>query len=183
MARGKKSLAGVFGQYDDQKTEEENQKQTSTPSKEGENEKGEQNPENETSNVTELQTEESVQENETVNSNTTTVTKDVTQEHNTDSKIPSETESYNQLAEQLSEQEKPEPSTRTIRDVRNNIMSMYDEKSKKKTVEETHNRATFLFRKDLQTRLDKLSEGKRGFKTMFLNQAVEALLNEMEDQQ
>ena len=58
-----------------------------------------------------------------------------------------------------------------------------DAKSKKKTVEETHNRATFLFRKDLQDRLDNLADGKRGFKTMFLNQAVEALLDEMEDEQ
>ncbi|WP_078598512.1 hypothetical protein [Evansella clarkii] len=75
----------------------------------------------------------------------------------------------------------PEAPEKTIRDVTKNFMSKYDEKSKKKTVEETHARATFLFRKDLQERLDKLAEGKRGFKTMFLNQAVEALLDELEE--
>jgi hypothetical protein len=74
----------------------------------------------------------------------------------------------------------PEAASKTVRDVGDSIMSMYDEKSKKKTVEETHNRATFLFRKDLQERLDKLSEGKRGFKTMFLNKAIEVLLDEIE---
>lgn len=74
----------------------------------------------------------------------------------------------------------PETSPKTIKDITDSIMSMYDEKTKKKTVEETHTRATFLFRKDLQARLDKLADGKRGFKTLFLNKAVETLLDEME---
>lgn len=76
-----------------------------------------------------------------------------------------------------------DPSGKTIRDVTNSLLEMYDQKSKKKTVEETHTRSTFLFRNDLQTRLDKLAKGKRGFKTMFLNKAIEALLDEMEDAQ
>lgn len=72
------------------------------------------------------------------------------------------------------------PTATTMKDVSTNLILMYNEKSKKKTVEETHNRATFLFRKDLQDRLDKLSAGRRGFKTMFMNKAIEALLDSTE---
>jgi len=51
---------------------------------------------------------------------------------------------------------------------------------KKKTVEDTHTRTTFLFRNDLVKRLDKLAKDKRGFKTMAINKAIENLLNELE---
>lgn len=75
-----------------------------------------------------------------------------------------------------------EMESKSLRDVSANIMAMYDEKAKRKTMEETHKRASFLFRRDLQDRLDALAaDKKRGFKTLFLNQAIEALLNEMED--
>ena len=64
--------------------------------------------------------------------------------------------------------------------VLNAFLDKYEAKVKKPTVEDTHTRATFLFRNDLAKRLDKLAKGKRGFKTEFLNTAIEALLNEME---
>jgi len=70
--------------------------------------------------------------------------------------------------------------TKTLRQVTQNILALYEEKQKRETVEETHVRTTFLFRKDLQKRLDKLSKNKRGFKTMFLNQAIESMLDELE---
>jgi hypothetical protein len=41
-------------------------------------------------------------------------------------------------------------------------------------------RATFLVEKTLAKRLDKLSKSKRGFKTLFINQAISALLDELE---
>lgn len=123
----------------------------------------------ESSNVIDLKNKEDIKDNEISNSNTDIITKDVTKESN--SVTEPETVTDNQI---------PEPSNKTIKDVTKSIMDMYDEKSKKKTVEETHTRATFLFRNDLQERLDKLAEGKRGFKTMFLNRAIEALLDEMD---
>ena len=172
MARKSKSLAGAFNKFEG-------------PEQESVNENGKQEPNQKTVDVKELQKQEPVQENGTGNSNSEPVTKDVTQERNTDTSSEHGNGNVKTKAKQesVSELQNQETSNRTIKDVRNNIMSMYDEKSKKKTVEETHNRATFLFRKDLQDRLDKLAEGKRGFKTMFLNQAVEALLDEMEDQE
>lgn len=69
---------------------------------------------------------------------------------------------------------------RTVEAIKNDLLSKYEEKAKKPTVEDTHIRTTFLFRKDLARRLDKLSKNKRGFKTMFINQAIEALLDELE---
>ena len=68
----------------------------------------------------------------------------------------------------------------TIEGVKQDLLSMYAEKTNKEKVEDTHIRTTFLFRKDLANRLDKLAKNKRGFKTMFMNKAIEALLEEME---
>lgn len=51
------------------------------------------------------------------------------------------------------------------------------------TVEETHTRTTFLLRNDLKARLDNLAEqNKRGYKTEFINKAIEMLLDAMENQ-
>lgn len=73
-----------------------------------------------------------------------------------------------------------EPYVLSVEQVKKDLLSMYEEKTKKEKVEDTHIRTTFLFRKDLSKRLDKLAKNKRGFKTMFLNKAIEALLDEME---
>jgi ethanolamine utilization protein EutQ (cupin superfamily) len=107
-----------------------------------------------------------VQTDDSVNSNTKQETKDVIQTSNT----------------HIEQEKVPEinNSNTTVQDVKVNLLSMYDKKTKKETVEDTHIRTTFLFRKDLSKRLDKLAKGKRGFKTMFMNEAIEALLNEME---
>jgi hypothetical protein len=71
-------------------------------------------------------------------------------------------------------------STLSVAQVKSDLLNMYEEKTKKEKVEDTHMRSTFLFRKDLAKRLDKLAKNKRGFKTMFMNKAIEALLDEME---
>lgn len=134
---------------------------------------------------------ETIQEDKTMNHTTESDTKEEIPTSNTAMESSSATETKN--PETTPENDKfwnesirdmktfnPETSPKTIKDITDSIMSMYDEKTKKKTVEETHTRATFLFRKDLQARLDKLADGKRGFKTLFLNKAVETLLDEME---
>lgn len=72
------------------------------------------------------------------------------------------------------------PSTVSVAQVKDDLLSMYDEKTKKEKVEDTHIRTTFLFRKDLSKRLEKLAKNKRGFKTLFMNKAIEALLDELE---
>lgn len=77
-------------------------------------------------------------------------------------------------------QEEVVQNTPTIEWVKQDLLSMYAEKTNKEKVEDTHIRTTFLFRKDLANRLDKLAKNKRGFKTMFMNKAIEALLEEME---
>lgn len=47
-------------------------------------------------------------------------------------------------------------------------------------VEDTHKRSTFNVRRDLLKRLHKLSKGKHGFKTQFINYAIESTLDEIE---
>lgn len=69
----------------------------------------------------------------------------------------------------------------TIRDVGEILQAKYKKKAKKPTVEETHVRTTFLFDRELSKRLDRMAKGKRGFKTMFYNEAIKALLDEMEE--
>lgn len=89
-------------------------------------------------------------------------------------------QSTNASTEQIEEQARQQSQSPTVKDVSNELLSMYEAKKKKKTVEETHVRTTFLFDKELEKRLTKLAKGKRGFKTMFFNKAIESLLNEME---
>lgn len=73
-------------------------------------------------------------------------------------------------------------NSKSLQDVSQDIMDTFTEMSKRKTVEDTHTRATYLVRNDLLKRLDKLAKGKRGFKTLFVNKAMEALLNDLENE-
>lgn len=70
----------------------------------------------------------------------------------------------------------------TMEDAKNDFLRKMDAKKKKLRVEDTHTRSTFLFRNDLQSRLDKLAKKSkvRGFKTEFINDAIEKMLNEYE---
>jgi hypothetical protein len=111
-----------------------------------------QNNKNENENNEQIHIKETQQENVTVLSNTVNITKDVTQRQ----------------------------TSISVQQVKDELLNMYQEKSKKETVEDTHTRTTFLFRNDLAKRLDKLAKNKRGFKTMFMNKAIEALLDELE---
>lgn len=50
----------------------------------------------------------------------------------------------------------------------------------KKSIGDTHVRSTFLLDAELLKRLDRLAEGKRGFKSKFFNAAVKRMLDELE---
>lgn len=116
-------------------------------------------------------------EDETVNSNNEQVTKDVT----VDNTPTTAQEATEEVLEQ-SEDNNPSTSEMTVSDVAQKFFSKIEAKKKKQTVEETHTRTTFLFRNDLAKRLDRLAKkGERGFKTEFLNDAIEALLDAVED--
>lgn len=66
--------------------------------------------------------------------------------------------------------------------LKESFVAKYEKKYKKPTVNDTHTRTTFLLRNDLAERVNKLSEGKRGFKTEFLNTAIEQMLNVLESE-
>lgn len=100
----------------------------------------------------------------TRNSNTIGITKDVTLESNT------ATKQHDDAVKQT-----------TVKEVTEDLLHLFQEKQNKLTVEETHVRSTFLLRRDLDKRLTKLARGKRGFKTLFLNKAIESLLDELEE--
>jgi len=80
-------------------------------------------------------------------------------------------------------QEDPDIDTESnnFNDFKSSILSKYEEKRKKKTVEETHIRTTFLLHKDLAKRLNRITKNKHGLKTILLNDAVEAIVKSMED--
>jgi len=169
MARKNKSLAGAFTKFEDS-LDNQNKKQNENKNEHVNNQ---QKPQKNTLDKNPPRKQEKIQENGNLNHNTNSITND-------EIAVSNETQHPEMIPKKDEDKRPPEKSSQTIRDVTNTIMSMYDEKSKKKTVEETHTRATFLFRKDLQTRLDNLADGKRGFKTLFLNKAVEAMLDEVE---
>lgn len=61
------------------------------------------------------------------------------------------------------------------------FIEMFREKTKRKTVEETHKRQTFLIDKELIRRLDRLAKrNPRGFKTALVNEGISRMLNEIE---
>lgn len=61
------------------------------------------------------------------------------------------------------------------------IINKFQEKSRKQTIEETHTRNTLFIRNDLHYRLQELTQHKRGLKTLLINEAVEAILDILED--
>jgi hypothetical protein len=162
MARNGKQLSNAFQQYSKQ---EKKDVETMPAVKEVENITGTKNTVTDNINNEQLPIQKTEQENKIINSNNNTVTDNVTVLSN----IVNVTSDVTNNQEVLS-----------IEQVKNEFLSMFEEKNKKETMENTHTRTTFLFRKDLAKRLDKLAKNKRGFKTMFINKAIEALLDEME---
>lgn len=108
--------------------------------------------------------------------NDETVTNDGTSNSNTSNVTSVETITSN--TDTTTDDATTKPTT--VKEVSDGLLSMYDEKRRKKTVEDTHIRTTFLFDKELEKRLSKLAKGKRGFKTMFFNEAIRSLLDELE---
>jgi len=63
----------------------------------------------------------------------------------------------------------------------NEFLASFKAKYRTGGIEETHKRQTFLVKKDLIIRLDELAKKKRkGFKTEFINFAIENLLDDLE---
>jgi hypothetical protein len=78
-----------------------------------------------------------------------------------------------------------EPNVGEPADVATSIVGKYanrkGRKPAKQTIEDTHTRQTYLIRNDLISRLERLSKGqRRGFKTEFVNDALELLLAKAE---
>jgi hypothetical protein len=92
------------------------------------------------------------------------------------------------LFEQFVPKAKEEPTTEIEKQAQVLLADRFNrelhQKMSKLTVEETHTRTTFLLRNDLKARLANLSDQhKRGYKTEFINQAIEQLLDAIENQQ
>ena len=87
-------------------------------------------------------------------------------------KLKTEVEEYNQIREKEVNLSSAEILKKEVRKAQS-----------RPTMEDTHVRSTFLFRRDLQERLDRIAETQpRGFKTKFLNIAIEELLDQLESQ-
>ncbi|MGH1111221.1 hypothetical protein [Bacillus paranthracis] len=66
----------------------------------------------------------------------------------------------------------------TLSELHEDLMNEYTEKTKRKTIDDTHTRRTFLVEKELIKKLDRVAKGKRGFKTMAINKALKAILKD-----
>lgn len=87
-------------------------------------------------------------------------------------KLKTEAEEHNQIREKEANLSSAEILKKEVRKAQS-----------RPTMEDTHVRSTFLFRRDLQERLDRIAETQpRGFKTKFLNIAIEELLDQLESQ-
>lgn len=148
--------------------------------------------------ATAFNTEES-NEDVTSKSNNNTVTSDVIQQSNTDTSTTDVTEQSNNVTEDVSQEAQGTPKTspeatgeglsvpegeskpNTVEDLVSDFMREQKQLEKKDKMEDTHTRSTFLIRKDLANRLEKLSaKEKRGFKTRFINRAIEVMLDASE---
>jgi len=63
------------------------------------------------------------------------------------------------------------------------VLEKQELKRSRPTMEETHVRATFMVRRDLRERLDRLARGQKGFKTETINIALSDILDELEAQE
>lgn len=66
--------------------------------------------------------------------------------------------------------------TNSLDSLSKSINEMFEEKSKKKTMEETHTRKTFLIENELLKEFNKLTKNKRGYQTMLINEVLRAVI-------
>lgn len=72
--------------------------------------------------------------------------------------------------------------TKTIDDVKADLLGAYSEKISKPKMEDTHIKRTYYIDKDLDRRLNKLAKTrKRGFKHVVINEGLKAILNSLEN--
>lgn len=92
------------------------------------------------------------------------------------------TEKPQDAPQEVSEVTVDESSPLTVEQVAKDILSQYEEKRNKKTVEETHTRTTFLLENTLLDRLNQLTvdKKKKGLKTKILNDAVRVMLDQLD---
>jgi uncharacterized protein (DUF4415 family) len=67
--------------------------------------------------------------------------------------------------------------TNSLEDLSKSISDKFVEKSKKKTMEETHTRKTFLIENELLKEFNRLTKNKRGYQTMLINEVLRAVIN------
>ena len=64
----------------------------------------------------------------------------------------------------------------------NGLSSLMEKYDKKKTVEETHKRRTFLIRRELINRIDQIAKDKpKGFVTDLVNTALDSVVKQLEN--
>ncbi|EJQ77737.1 hypothetical protein LKL95_27680 [Bacillus cereus] len=95
-----------------------------------------------------------------------------------DKKLTTAFDEQEEVVEEIVEEVVVEVETTGEKTLSEDLMSDYIEKSKKPTIDDTHTRRTFLVEKELIKKLDRVAKGKRGFKTMAINKALKAILQD-----
>ena len=72
--------------------------------------------------------------------------------------------------------------TKTIDDIKAELLGAYSKKVSKPKMEDTHVKRTYYIDKDLDRRLNKLAKTrKRGFKHVVINEGLKAILDSLEN--
>lgn len=83
-----------------------------------------------------------------------------------------------QIKEQESKKTEDEEVKEDKSESKNSLLQELKAKGKKQRIEDTHTRCTFLVRNDLEKRVNAYAVGNFGFKTSFINFAIEAALDD-----
>jgi uncharacterized protein (DUF4415 family) len=80
------------------------------------------------------------------------------------------------VSENVNIESKHTNETNSLNDLSKSINAKFEEKTKKKTMEETHTRKTFLIENELLKEFNRLTKNKRGYQTMLINEVLRAVI-------
>lgn len=96
--------------------------------------------------------------------------------------VINEVKEVKQEVKQSPKQQSPKNKNKVVEesndDSKSSLLQELKAKGKKKRIEDTHTRCTYLVRNDLEKRVNAYAEGNFGFKTSFINYAIEAALED-----
>lgn len=103
--------------------------------------------------------------------------------NNENTKIEKEEDKNVQIhvSENVNIENKHNNETKSLNDLSKSINEIIEEKSKKKTMEDTHQRKTFLVERELLKEFNKITKNKRGSQVIIINQLLKAFVESQKE--